>query len=1034
MRFRPKLKYLLPALLAALLAVFVLTLWIFQAGLAGYLLKKRGGEMVKAGRVEGSVTEGFRLYGVRVRTAGFSAYARVVRIRPDLRGLLRRRPEFSELTITGAVIEPAAGPAGAASKKTGPGLPKDLKIKTIFLEDSRVEFPDGAGGREAVTGISGRLSVAGGQITAEALRGEFRGARFSANGSYGTKGLAVSGDASARRPALLLHFDYALSGGSHALRAEGSLKRALFKLNARLAPGSRWEFELQSSALPLSLARQDLPDFAVPVWVKASGRYFKYGQATGAARFRASLPRAAFLEGGLKVSTGSASLEAALLSPEARGSLECVYSAGELSGAWRVNSEKAVSFPQEKPLTLASFEGKGKIRGRAFSPVLSWDVSAASAAYGAARAELLVSSGEFHSGDSRWFKVTAALENIYFRRKSLGSANFRAEGTPAVNKVEASLTSTWLDTELEGTSEFGNGTWKALWTSFRLRDAPAWRLCWPFSTALSKDRYSLSGFCASDGEARASLSAEASGGALEDLDLALSGFRLESLETLRNLPLPPAGLVSARASWSRGAQYGILEFSGDRLRVKGMDFGSLLVNGRFTRERLEILRADWRVYNGLLSAAGVAALGGREPDLDFFVTISTLNVAPLLVFAPEIKADNVFINGAAELAFKGSAFTNRGVIRVDSPQLEILPLGLKLKQLAVTARGEESAEASITAAAFTKGRGSVTAQGRLGAAGPDLRIKANKLAFDAPQGFSGTASGGLDFKGTWKRPALGGNLVFPEFGFDLPKWRKAPDTGPRSRYYQSLAMDISVKSERNAWYRDPPNSIEMKGSLLMKKAPYTPLVFIGKAEIMKGFYIYLGNNFTLESGTLVFGGETPMNPKLDVSAANAPRESPIKVYLHATGTVLAPKLELTSDPAMEQRDIMSYLLTGKPLYALSGQPGDQASQAGDTGSQVAAANVFATYVSQKTAGPLARRLAIDVINLRMTSDKSADLTVGRYLTNDFYVSYGQVLSPGGEKRVAAEYTITPWWSLEGKNSSQGNYVVDLLFKFGIRSH
>ena len=69
----------------------------------------------------------------------------------------------------------------------------------------------------------------------------------------------------------------------------------------------------------------------------------------------------------------------------------------------------------------------------------------------------------------------------------------------------------------------------------------------------------------------------------------------------------------------------------------------------------------------------------------------------------------------------------------------------------------------------------------------------------------------------------------------------------------------------------------------------------------------------------------------------------------------------------------------------------------------------------------------------MTNEKAADITVGRYLTSDLFISYGQVLSTGGEKRVAAEYTITPWWSLEGKNSSQGNYVVDLLFKFGIRT-
>ncbi|MBU2530682.1 MAG: translocation/assembly module TamB [Elusimicrobia bacterium] len=47
----------------------------------------------------------------------------------------------------------------------------------------------------------------------------------------------------------------------------------------------------------------------------------------------------------------------------------------------------------------------------------------------------------------------------------------------------------------------------------------------------------------------------------------------------------------------------------------------------------------------------------------------------------------------------------------------------------------------------------------------------------------------------------------------------------------------------------------------------------------------------------------------------------------------------------------------------------------------------------------------------------ADITVGRYITKDLFISYGQVLGQGGEKRVRAQYSITKHWSLEGNNSS-----------------
>ena len=1023
-----KFRYILPAFVAA----GALLLWVFQAGVAAYILKRRGGDIFQVERVEGDLAGGFRFYGIRAKTAAFSAYIQRAEIEPGFRGLLRGKIIVSELIITGAVIKPAPAQPAPAAKKSAPGLPAWLEIKKIRVEDLRAEFQSKAGAQSAVTGIAGELSLKNGRLLIKSLRGEFRGVIVTLSGEYEKNRINASGDASSRRPDLLLRFDYTLDAdGSHTLRAAGHLKDALLRFGASLDSESRWKLELDSSGLPGSLAREDLPDLTAASALKASGRYFTAGKMTGFAQLRTTLPRGAVLEGGIKFTPDAAWLNAALRSPEAEGTLRVEYTAGALNGVWELNSTKAFLFPLEKTFSIAAFKGKGAISGLISAPVFSWDVLVSTAAYGPARAAMVLTEGEFRAGTNPRFKITAEVKNIFSGKKALGSARLKTEGTPAANTLNVALSSVYLGADLGGTSEFKGGEWKAVWTSFLLRDAPAWRICGPFSTALSKVRYQLSGFCASDGTARAALSVHASGGSIEDCNFTLSDFSLESLETLRDLPLSPAGLVSARADYVKGAEDGTMEFSVAGLRFKNMDLGSVRLNGGFNKKRLDIRRADWKVYDGILSAAGTIAIGAREPDLHFVVTASTLNVAPLLIFMPEIKAETIFLNGAVEIELKGSALTNSGVIRLESPQLEIIPLNLTLSELSVSAHGEESREASITASAKTKA-GGVTAQGGMGASGPGIVIKARKLPFSTPMGFSGIANCDLDFRGTWALPALSGAVDFPECRFDMEQWRKSPPPGSRSRFYESLTMDIKVKSDRNAWYRDPPNSIEAKGELILKKTPYNPLIVIGMVEALKGFYTYLGNTFTVESGTLVFGGEVPPNPKIEVKAANAPRESPIKIYLNATGTFRNPKLELSSDPEMEQRDIMSYLLTGKPLYEFSRKPGDQASQTGTAGSQVAAANIVANYLSQKAAGSLVRKLDIDVLNLRMTSDRTADITAGRYLTSKLFISYGQVLSPGGEKRVIAEYAITPLWSLEGKNSSQGTYVIDLILKLGIR--
>ena len=1028
MRIKLKPRYVLPALAAA----GALLLWGFQAGVAEYLINRRGGDLIKVDRVEGGLAGGFRLYGVRIKTAAFSVYVRQAALRPALGGLLRGKQAVEELVLTGAVLKTFPGPAGPAAQSSAAGLPPGLEIKTILIEDGRAEFPAAAGGWNAVTGIAGRLNVGNGRVTAQSLRGEFNGIVLALNGEYGKKGLTASGNASLARPALRLRFDYARNDGGQSLRAAGRLKGANFRLAATLAPEDRWTLELASSGLPLSLARKDLPDLAVPASVKASGRYLTAARMTGSARFHADLPRGAVFEGTVTASPGSARLVSALKSPEARGTLKGNYSAGKLKGEWELASLKKLALAQGSPLSAAAFSGKGTISGLLSAPVLTWDVLVSSPAYGPAGAAALLTEGEVRPAAGPGFRLTAEVRNVVSGKRALGSARLKTEGTPAANTLGVTITSGYLGADLAGTSALKSGEWRAVWDAFLLRDASAWRLCGPFTTAINKAGYRLAGFCASDGKARAELNAGVSGGTLNHLELTISDFALESLETLRNLPLPPAGVVNARAGYVKGAEDGTLDFSADGLRLKGMDFGSLRLSGLFNKARVDVRKADWKLYDGLLSAAGTAAIGTREPDFHFVVTASTVNVAPLLVFIPELKADKIFLNGTAEIALKGSSLTNRGVIKLDSPQLEITPLGMKLRDLKVSARGEESLKASVTASARANKAGRVTAQGELGALGPAITINAVKLPFATPAGFSGAVNGALEFRGTWKTPALSGAVDFPECRFDLEQWRKSPPPGPRSSFYESLNLEVKAKSERNAWFRDPPNSIEAKGDLLLKKPPYNPLAIMGTVEALKGFYTYLGNMFTIDSGSLVFGGEVPPDPKVAVSATNASRGSPIKVYMNATGTFRTPKIDLTSDPAMEQRDIMSYLLTGRPLYEFSGKPGDPASQAGVGGSQAAAANIAASYLSQKAAGPLVRKLDIDVFNVRMTADRAADITVGRYLTTKLFVSYGQVLAPGGEKRVTAEYTITPSWSLEGNNSSQGNYVVDLLFKFGIR--
>ena len=79
-----------------------------------------------------------------------------------------------------------------------------------------------------------------------------------------------------------------------------------------------------------------------------------------------------------------------------------------------------------------------------------------------------------------------------------------------------------------------------------------------------------------------------------------------------------------------------------------------------------------------------------------------------------------------------------------------------------------------------------------------------------------------------------------------------------------------------------------------------------------------------------------------------------KVYFNASGKAKSPQVLLSSDPPMEQRDIISYLVTGKPLYQQRANSANETPQ-GRTGDNTAQ-NIAAAYISQKAASTVGEKL------------------------------------------------------------------------------
>jgi len=240
-------------------------------------------------------------------------------------------------------------------------------------------------------------------------------------------------------------------------------------------------------------------------------------------------------------------------------------------------------------------------------------------------------------------------------------------------------------------------------------------------------------------------------------------------------------------------------------------------------------------------------------------------------------------------------------------------------------------------------------------------------------------------------------------------------------------VDIAARWDRNVWYRDGITGIETQGDLrIQKPRGSSELALTGQIVSLRGTYDFYGREFVIESAQLKFTGEPGLNPLLNVAASY--QSDPTIVYLNVTGPAKQPELKMRSIPPLPDQDIISVLVFGRPLSQLN-----TAGASGSTNQEMAslAGSVLGSYLTKSLRQTGIRQLDLDVLNVQPT-DQGNRLIVGRYLTRNLFISYGQTISQArGGKGFTADYYLGPHWMLEGEAGSPNMSHFDLLFRYPI---
>ena len=269
---------------------------------------------------------------------------------------------------------------------------------------------------------------------------------------------------------------------------------------------------------------------------------------------------------------------------------------------------------------------------------------------------------------------------------------------------------------------------------------------------------------------------------------------------------------------------------------------------------------------------------------------------------------------------------------------------------------------------------------------------------------------------------------------------------PRS-VFDATALNIQVRIPDNLTLRG--QSIEaaraslgdlnatVGGDFRVAKTAGTPVVLLGAVNTVRGTYAYRGRRFDiLRDGQILFRGNEEIDPRLDITAERVIQGVEARVRIQ--GTARAPELSLSSNPPLDEGDILALIVFNQPLNQLgTGQQNSLGQRAG---------GMAAGLVVSPLASALGSTLDLDQFEVETTDPTgrvNPAVVIGQQVTQDLFVRFRQQFGNQQVSQFLLEYRLASYMRLQG-NIAEGDgltasnrslmqrieqYGVDLVFFF-----
>ncbi len=208
---------------------------------------------------------------------------------------------------------------------------------------------------------------------------------------------------------------------------------------------------------------------------------------------------------------------------------------------------------------------------------------------------------------------------------------------------------------------------------------------------------------------------------------------------------------------------------------------------------------------------------------------------------------------------------------------------------------------------------------------------------------------------------------------------------------------------------------KIAGNLLLVEEPGQPTTANGEVSVVEGRYEAYGQNLTVEQGRMMFAGGPVSNPALDLRAVR--KIDSVTAGIRVRGLLRQPEFELYSVPAMEQTDVLGYLVLGRPL--------DRTASSSEGAMMAQAALAIGLKGGDFLARSIGDRFGLEEMRIDTSGGgDQAALLMGRYLSPRLYVGYGVGLLDA-VNTLHLRYQLSQDWQLKAES---GEYQsADFIF-------